>query len=282
MRDPLRPMPDFVIPGFSKSGTTTLFEWLAGCPEVSRGAAKEPAFFAEDHLWEQGWEWYAGRIGDPSQGLVGDGSPHYLDPKWSERAAARIAEHRPDVKLLVLYRDPLERAISHFRHEVRRNRDTTPVAEVASALTMDSAYVRASRYGTGFEPFAERFAHDQILVIPLERLSDTGWSAALDHLGLGDRPCPEESRNVGSRTPAWTPLMRVLHERGILQKAIEIAPRRIRRLGARVLMKDPVDAAPPIHVVRERLDPAVAALLAEEWEQFEDLSAPFRQVRSQA
>lgn len=276
--DAARPVPDFVIPGFSKSGTTTLFEWFAACPEVSRGAAKEPAFFAEDHLWAQGWDWYAGRIGDPSQGLVGDGSPHYLDPEWSEKAAARIAEHRPDVKLLVLYRDPLERAISHFRHEVRRNRDTTPVADVASALTIDSAYVRASRYGTGFKPFAERFDPDQILLIPLERLSDTGWSAALRHVGLDDRSPPEPSRNVGSRTPAWTPLMRILHERGILQKAIEIAPRRIRRLGARVLMKDPVDAAPPIDVIREQLDPTVASLLADEWRQFEELRAPFLHV----
>ena len=276
--DPARPIPDFVIPGFSKCGTTTLFEWLSACAEVSRGTAKEPAFFAEDDLWAKGFDWYAARIGDPAQGLVGDGSPHYLDPAWSDAAAKRIAEHRPDVRLLVLHRDPLERAISHFRHEVRRDREKTPVADVSAALTLDSAYVRASRFGSGFAPFAERFSSEQILIIPMERLSDRGWSTALAHLGLPDRPPTRESRNVGSATPSWTPMMRKLHERGIIEKVQRLAPRRLRRLGAKVLLSEPVETAPPTDVVREQIDPAVRSLLDEELARFVELSARFLHV----
>lgn len=265
----VRPIPDFVIPGFGKCGTTTLFEWLASCPEVSRGGAKEPGFFAFDHLWAKGWDWYASLIGDPGAGLVGDGSPAYLDPNWSEAAATRIAAHRPDVRIMILYRDPVERALSHFRHEVRRGREKTPVDQAPSALTLASAYVRASRYATSLAPWLERFAPEQLLVIPLARLSDAGWEAALDHLGLDRRPSPDEVYNDSSRKRSYTPVMRVLYEHHIIQRVEKLAPRGIRKLGARVLLRKPVEKAAPVDQVREALSPDVAAVLDEEWHRFQ-------------
>lgn len=266
-----RPIPDFVIPGYGKCGTTTLFEWMASCPEVSRGGAKEPSFFAYDDLWAKGLDWYGSVIGDPTAGLVGDGSPAYLDPNWSEAAAARLAAHRPDVRIVILYRDPVERALSHFRHEVRRGREKTPVEAAASALTLESAYIRASRYATGLAPWVARFAPEQMLVIPLARLSDAGWEAALAHVGLDRRPPPDEVYNDSSQKRAYTPAMRVLYEHNIIQRVEKLAPAGIRKLGARVLLRKPVEKAAPAAQVRESLAPEVTALLDEEWNGFHEM-----------
>jgi hypothetical protein len=266
-----RPIPDFVIPGFSKCGTTTLFEWLARCSEVSRGGAKEPGFFAYDDLWERGWEWYASVVGDPGAGFVGDGSPAYLDPNWSEAASTRLAAHRPDVRIFILYRDPVERAISHFRHEVRRGREKTPVDRAPSALTMESPYIRASRYATGLAPWVERFPSDQMLVIPLARLSDLGWEAALDHIGLDRRPPPDEVYNDSTQKRSYTAVMRTLYDRNIIQRIEKLAPRGLRKLGARVLLRDPVDKAAPAAEVRDSLSPDVVALLDDEWDRFQQM-----------
>lgn len=266
-----RPVPDFVIPGFSKCGTTTLFEWLAACPEVSRGGAKEPDFFAYEDVWAKGWDWYRSVIGDPDAGLVGDGSPAYLDPNWSEAAATRLAAHRPDVRILILYRDPVERALSHFRHEVRRGREKTPVGEAAHALTVDSAYIRASRYATGLAPWTQRFAPEQMLLIPLARLSEAGWEAALDHLGLERRPPPAANYNDSSRKRSYTPVMRLLYEHNIIQRIEKLAPRGLRKVGARVLLRQPVEEAAPADEVRTSLSPEVLGLLDDEWGRFQEM-----------
>lgn len=273
-----RPIPDFVIAGFSKCGTTTLFEWLASLPEVSRGGAKEPGFFAYDDAWRKGWDWYASVVGDPAAGLVGDGSPAYLDPAWSVDAASRLAEHRPDVRILILYRDPVERAISHFRHEVRRGREKTALADVAKALTLDSPYVRASRFASGLAPFVERFPPEQMLVIPLDRLGDTGWVAALDHLGLPVRLPPQQVHNDSSSKRSYTPAMRLLYDRGIIQKLERRVPAALRRTGGRLLLRRPVGAAAPTGDVRQALPPEVGALLRDEWERFHEMIVPLRSV----
>jgi hypothetical protein len=106
-------LPDFFIVGHAKSGTTALYSMLRRDPQIFMPDAKEPWFFARE-LWERTpprpegtpktLEQYAAWFqGAGAAQLVGEASPLYL---WSPTAAARIAEARPDARIIAILREP--------------------------------------------------------------------------------------------------------------------------------------------------------------------------------
>lgn len=128
-------LPDFVIVGAQKAGTTSLYKYLTTHPQVLGASRKELHFF--DVAYHRGSAWYrshfprrrardalADRLGRPV--ITGESSPYYL---FHPHAPRRLAEHVPDTKLIVLLRDPVTRAYSHYRHQVRRGRETLTFEE---------------------------------------------------------------------------------------------------------------------------------------------------------
>lgn len=108
-------MPDFLFIGAQKSGTTSLYEHLAQHPAILPSSKKEIHFF--DTKYYKGRRWYRSHF--PSkyqlqQKITGEASPSYL---FYPGAARRIHQHLPDAKLLVLLRDPVNRAISSYYHQ---------------------------------------------------------------------------------------------------------------------------------------------------------------------
>lgn len=130
-----RALPDFVVIGAQKSGTTSLYGYLAAHPLVVAADTKEVHYF--DVNYGRGVDWYrsnfptrrrlerlAGRFG--RQVLTGEATPYYLfHPLVPQRMHALL----PDAKLIVLLRDPVDRAISHHNHEVQDGFETLPFAE---------------------------------------------------------------------------------------------------------------------------------------------------------
>ena len=125
---PARALPDFVILGAQKAGTTSLYAYLCAHPDVRAAARKEVHYF--DLNYARGATWYrsmfplaAGLARERRGGrrvLVGEASPYYLFyPLAAERAGAVV----PSAQLIVLLRDPVERAWSHYRHEVKAGRE---------------------------------------------------------------------------------------------------------------------------------------------------------------
>ncbi|MFP5321574.1 MAG: sulfotransferase family protein [Acidimicrobiia bacterium] len=161
-----RPPVDFVVIGAMKCGTTSLHHYLAAHPDVSLPARKEVDFFfgrqpgGPGNRW-RGLDWYEALF-DPEAPVRGDVSPGYTSPDHPE-AAAGIAEVAPDARLVLLVRDPLDRAVSQYRHH---RRDGTEPRSLADAL-LDPAlhYVRRSRYAERLVPFLERFPADRIAVV---------------------------------------------------------------------------------------------------------------------
>ena len=88
-------LPNFFILGAAKCGTTSLYEALKKHPEIYLSATKEPRFFCNDEVFEEGIEHYANSHFAGSGGWLarGDASPHYL---VFEKAAARIRELIPE------------------------------------------------------------------------------------------------------------------------------------------------------------------------------------------
>ncbi|MGH9276270.1 MAG: sulfotransferase domain-containing protein [Acidimicrobiales bacterium] len=131
----IRVLPDFVIIGAQRGGTTSLYNYLADHPSVGRAFTKELRYF--DVGYEQGPAWYRSRFPTSANlalrarrhgaGIAGEASPDYL---FYPLAPRRLSAVVPDAKLIVLLRDPVERAWSHWWHQVRRGHE---------ALTFDEA-----------------------------------------------------------------------------------------------------------------------------------------------
>jgi len=108
---------DFIILGAQKAGTTSLYAYLANHPQILMASEKEVHFF--DLHFDNGLDWYRSRFPytEIRKGyLIGEATPYYL---FHPRAPERLAQIIPHAKLIVLLRDPVERAISHYHHEVR-------------------------------------------------------------------------------------------------------------------------------------------------------------------
>lgn len=119
-----RRLPRLIIPGAMKAGTTSLFAYLEGHPQLAASHEKEVHYF--DMNFHRGPGWYARqfpRHNGPAEAaapLPVESSPYYL---FEPRVPARIRELLPDVKLVILLRDPVDRAFSHYHNNRRLGRE---------------------------------------------------------------------------------------------------------------------------------------------------------------
>ena len=120
---PWRAYPNFLIIGAQKAGTTTLFHYLTQHPQVVAPMKREIHYF--DWKYHYGSLWYRAHYPLKSKlghsKVTGEKSPSYV---FHPLGAERIKETAGDSKLILLLRDPVRRAISHYYHQVRRGRDT--------------------------------------------------------------------------------------------------------------------------------------------------------------
>ncbi len=171
-------LPTVVIIGAMKCGTSALHRYLDRHPQVAMSEPKELNFFfgpdtvgAEEHAWAQGtWgrgvDWYAGHF--PSRVPVrGESSPGYTSPDHPE-AAERMAKVIPDAKLIYLVRDPIDRAVSQYRHHRREGAETRPMAE--ALLDPGSQYLSRGRYAERLAPYLRHFDRSRIMVVVAEDL----------------------------------------------------------------------------------------------------------------
>jgi len=133
---PLRTLPDFLIIGAQKSGTTFLYQLLVQHPRVKPAFAKEVHYF--DLNFGKGDNWYRSYFPlqrrNRSTYITGEASPYYLFHPHAPRRASVVV---PDAKLVVLLRNPVDRAYSHYQHQVKRvggeARETLPFEEAIEA-----------------------------------------------------------------------------------------------------------------------------------------------------
>ena len=118
-------MPDFLIIGAQKSGTTSALHYLSQHPQIQVAPQKEVHYF--DLYYSQGLSWYQRQFpeSDPET-LTGEASPYYiLHPDVPRRVAADF----PQIKLIALLRNPVERAISHYYHAIKEGLETLPLEQ---------------------------------------------------------------------------------------------------------------------------------------------------------
>jgi Sulfotransferase domain len=183
-----RPLPGFLILGAQKAGTTALYAYLRWHPAVTGPAWKEVSYF--DRHYRRGVRWYRGhfpiRRGDR---IVGEASPGYL---FHPLAPKRVRATVPEAKLIVLLRDPVDRALSHYHHEVALGREPLSFEQAIEAEPertrgeeerlvrepgyfsrpwWDHTYLARGRYAEQLERWLALFPREQLLVLPSEELS---------------------------------------------------------------------------------------------------------------
>ncbi|MGH7508112.1 MAG: sulfotransferase domain-containing protein [bacterium] len=206
---PLRGLPSALIIGAQRSGTTSLFKYLEQHPTVLRPLGKESHYF--DLHYGRGVRWYRGRFPFDyrlrSGTMTLDASPYYLlHPLAPERAAQLL----PGVKLLAVLRNPVERAFSHYQHEVRKGREALSFADAidreAERLAGEEerlrsepgyysfnhhcySYTLRGRYVDQLRRWVEHFPRERLMIVQSERMfREPAVVTAAVHQFLGLRP----------------------------------------------------------------------------------------------
>lgn len=122
--------PSFLIIGTQKGGTTSLYRYLEQHPQILPAIKKEIYFW--NYHYKRGLDWYLSHfpsLKEPTY-LTGEATPNYIE---DEEVAQRIAERFPDMKLILLLRNPVERTISQYHHWVRLGLEEQSLTEAISA-----------------------------------------------------------------------------------------------------------------------------------------------------
>ena len=229
-------LPDFLIIGAMKSGTTTLFRMLSSHEGVVEPATKEVQYFNQPDNYARGDAWYRAHFPTHQamearsrelgyRALTGEATPAMSAPAYAPNAARLV----PDARLIVSLRDPVERAWSHYQHMRRHaipDRVSFPEAidreltwlERGDRLTDDNyrkvaprlhrlGYINRGQYAEQLEHWFTHFSRDRFLILNFEQWTrdpEATASRLAEHVGLPPHRLPMSRANTGgyaSRIP---------------------------------------------------------------------------------
>lgn len=214
--------PNFIIIGVQKGGTTTLYETLKKHPNLKLSKTKEVHYY--DIYYSNGLNWYKSFFPLKwSKKKTGEASPYYI---FHPLVPHRLKKDNPQIKLIILLRNPILRAISHYNMERRLGHE--PISNFNSALTSEKerisedlklltnsqieysfahqhySYLGRSRYDNQIKQWFKHFDRSQMLFIQSENLFSNHkheLSRINSFLGIKDYiPEKLEAFNIGSKT----------------------------------------------------------------------------------
>lgn len=184
--------PDFIIIGAMKSATSSLQKQLELQNGIFMSEPKEPNFFSNDEIFSHGERWYSNLFRDASPvDLKGEASTHYTKlPRYPD-TVERLKNYAPEVKLVYVMRQPIDRLISHYVH----NWSMGFVNRKVSIEPAISSYGNFIEYGLYFKqliPWFEKFGKENILPVFFDRLLDSPQSELeriCSFIGYSGQPC---------------------------------------------------------------------------------------------
>jgi hypothetical protein len=217
LTNPLRVLPDFLIVGAKKCGTTALYSYLTEHPSIAPAYKKEIYFF--NAFWGKGKGFYRayfptrfersrGTIGNQPM-LTGEATPDYL---FHPSVPERIQQLLPKVRLIVILRNPIDRAYSFYNHNLRAGLETLSFEQAIeqepqrlegelekiqadpgyfSYHYMQHSYCTRGVYVDQLQDWARRFDSEQMLVLKTEDLNQSPaetLKTASEFLGLPYHP----------------------------------------------------------------------------------------------
>ena len=173
---------DFFIVGAPKSGTTSLYHYLSEHPQVEMSSQKEPDYFSDKAIHEQGMYYAKNRVNtlDKYESLFmqkesvvyGEASVSYL---FYENVAEDIKKYNPNAKIIIMLRNPIERAFSHYLMDYRLGLISDSFENVLAkkskhknAHLFYQQYIEVSKYAKQIQRYLVFFEKDNILFIDYE------------------------------------------------------------------------------------------------------------------
>lgn len=161
-------LPNFLIIGAMKAGTTSLYEYLRRHPDIFMPATKELNFFVAERNWSRGLSWYEKQFeGAGSAIAIGEATTHYTRHPYFTDVPERIAATLPKVRFIYLVRQPIERMRSEYIYRRLGGWEKRPLEE---AWREDPTYVDGSRYASQIEQYLRFFTSSQLLILKSEDL----------------------------------------------------------------------------------------------------------------
>jgi hypothetical protein len=213
--------PDYIIIGTQKGGTSSLQYYLSQHPKIDTSFIKEIHFF--DNNFEQGLHWYKAHFPNSlllklKRKITGEASPYYI---FHPLVPARIAKVLPKIKMVVLLREPVARAYSHYKMEFRMKRETLSFEEAikveserlrrgknkimsgqSSLAYKRHSYLERGKYIEQLEKWFQFFSREQFLILKSEDFfssPQSELSKIFKFLGLPDYKIKNlKSKNVGN------------------------------------------------------------------------------------
>jgi hypothetical protein len=180
-------LPNLIVIGAQKCGTTSLHSYLDLHPEISMSREKETDFF----LWheDRGPEWWQNQF-RPGARIRGESSTGYTVYPLAPWVPQRIARAQPDARLIYLVRDPVDRLISAYVHLVAAGHtDRSPAEVFTHPQLAESDLVYRGLYAMQLDRYLEHFEREQILVLEHRELlehREATLRRAFRHLGVDE------------------------------------------------------------------------------------------------
>jgi len=204
--------PNFLIGGAQKCGTTSLSEYVKQHPNICMSKKKEIQFFCWDVLYEKGIQWYLDHFDHcKNYNVVGEASPDYI---YFPKIPKRIFEFIPNVKIIFVLRNPVDRAYSHYWHQVRQGWESLSfekaIKKEKNRISKSFihryrySYLDRGKYDIQLKKYLDFFSPEQILVIRTNEL----WKKRLETISkvfkflevdTGFHPADIKKKNVGGK-----------------------------------------------------------------------------------
>lgn len=196
-------LPNTIIIGAMKCGTTSLHDYLSYHPSISMSRRKETNFFVHHQNWSKGLGWYRSHFPEANE-VVGESSPNYARFPVFPGVPERMHMVVPGAKLILCVRDPIKRMVSHYIHSYSLGRENRSVEE-AFRQRENNPYLLCSRYYYQLEQYLHYFDPSQIKLVVLEELYKNPEGTLQDVFGfLGVDPTYQDSRfaSASKKMPA--------------------------------------------------------------------------------
>jgi hypothetical protein len=199
---------NFIVTGVQKAGTTALFQYLKKHPDISMSSKKELHFFSSDPFPEDDYESYHSFFDWEGDFVRGEITPRY---SYVKESVQRIHAYNPHIKLILILRNPIERAFSHWNMRMQKKEVPNSFLDCLKAEILrmnfpekfgqipEDDYIRRGYYAEQIERIYTFFNKEQILILKYEEFRDNQAStltSIFNFLGVDPRNYQFEEKKV--------------------------------------------------------------------------------------
>ncbi len=232
--------PDFVIIGAMRAGTTALADLLAAHPDIGVSRLKETDYFIREKNFARGPSWYRGLF-PVDKSVIGEASPNYSKNDVFKGVPERIHAARPDVKLIYIVRDPVERFCSQYAHSWLMGASLPSPDRLLDAAEGEHI-LAASMYARQLRDYLDLFPEKQIHIVDFDAfIASRSETVATICRFIGVDPFEPAASGAAAnssaslaRTPGW--LLKLSEQRPLVGLRAMTPPglrRSVKRLAAR-------------------------------------------------